>query len=74
MVPGVGVEPTLLSEPDFESGASANSATRARLKETKKGCEWRKGKPEMRGWGRQSLSLHLRPGGGSLRLTACLIQ
>jgi hypothetical protein len=32
MVPGVGVEPTLLSEPDFESGASANSATRAHVK------------------------------------------
>jgi hypothetical protein len=29
VVPGVGVEPTLLSELDFESSASANSATRA---------------------------------------------
>ncbi len=29
MVRAVGVEPTLLSEPDFESGASANSATPA---------------------------------------------
>ena len=30
MVPGVGVEPTRLSSVDFESTASANSATRAR--------------------------------------------
>ncbi len=29
MVPGVGIEPTLLSKPDFESGASTNFATRA---------------------------------------------
>ncbi|MDB5483571.1 MAG: hypothetical protein JWO83_4624 [Caulobacteraceae bacterium] len=29
VVRAVGVEPTLLSEPDFESGASANSATPA---------------------------------------------
>lgn len=29
IVPPVGLEPTLLAEPDFESGASANSATRA---------------------------------------------
>jgi hypothetical protein len=29
MVPGVGIEPTLLSEPDFESGASTNFTTRA---------------------------------------------
>ena len=29
LVPGVGIEPTLLSEPDFESGASTNSTTRA---------------------------------------------
>ena len=29
LVRAVGVEPTLLSEPDFESGASANSATPA---------------------------------------------
>ncbi len=29
MVPGVGVEPTRLSSEDFESTASANSATRA---------------------------------------------
>ena len=27
MVPRVGLEPTLPKEPDFESGASANSAT-----------------------------------------------
>jgi hypothetical protein len=27
--PGVGIEPTLLSEPDFESGASTNFTTRA---------------------------------------------
>ena len=30
MVPKVGVEPTLLTEHDFESCASANSATSAR--------------------------------------------
>jgi hypothetical protein len=30
MVPPVGLEPTLLSEPDFESGASTNSTTGAR--------------------------------------------
>lgn len=30
MVPRVGVEPTLPKEPDFESGASANSATWAK--------------------------------------------
>lgn len=30
LVRAVGVEPTLLSEPDFESGASANSATPAK--------------------------------------------
>src|SRR5690554_3478369 len=29
MVRAVGIEPTLLSEPDFESGASTNSATPA---------------------------------------------
>lgn len=29
MVPEVGIEPTLPKEPDFESGASANSATQA---------------------------------------------
>ncbi len=29
-IPIVGVEPTLLTEPDFESGASANSAISAR--------------------------------------------
>ena len=29
MVPGVGVEPTRLASVDFESTASANSATRA---------------------------------------------
>ena len=29
MVPGVGIEPTLLSEPDFESGASTNFTTEA---------------------------------------------
>jgi hypothetical protein len=29
LVPGVGVEPTRLSSVDFESTASANSATRA---------------------------------------------
>ena len=28
-VPRVGIEPTLLAEPDFESGASTNSATEA---------------------------------------------
>ncbi len=28
-MPGVGIEPTLLSEPDFESGASTNFTTRA---------------------------------------------
>ena len=39
LVPGVGVEPTLLAEPDFESGASANSATRARVRETRNGRE-----------------------------------
>jgi site-specific DNA recombinase len=32
MVPPVGIEPTLLSEPDFESGASTNSTTGARGK------------------------------------------
>ncbi len=30
MVPVVGLEPTLLAEPDFESGASTNSTTPAR--------------------------------------------
>ena len=30
MVPRVGIEPTLLSEPDFESGASTSSTTEAR--------------------------------------------
>ncbi len=29
LVPRVGIEPTLLAEPDFESGASTNSATEA---------------------------------------------
>ena len=29
MVPVVGLEPTLLAEPDFESGASTNSTTPA---------------------------------------------
>ena len=29
MVPRVGIEPTLLSEPDFESGASTNFTTEA---------------------------------------------
>ena len=29
MVPGEGVEPSLPKKPDFESGASANSATQA---------------------------------------------
>jgi hypothetical protein len=29
LVPPVGIEPTLLSEPDFESGASTNSTTGA---------------------------------------------
>jgi hypothetical protein len=29
MVPPVGIEPTLLSEPDFESGASTSSTTGA---------------------------------------------
>lgn len=30
MVPPVGIEPTLLAEPDFESGASTSSTTGAR--------------------------------------------
>ncbi len=30
MVPRAGVEPALLSEPDFESGASTSSTTGAR--------------------------------------------
>ena len=30
MVPGEGIEPTLLSKPDFESGASTNFAIPAR--------------------------------------------
>ena len=30
LVPRVGIEPTLLAEPDFESGASTNSATEAK--------------------------------------------
>jgi cysteine synthase B len=34
-VPGVGIEPTLLSEPDFESGASTNFTTRAVRRETR---------------------------------------
>ena len=29
IVPRVGIEPTLFAEPDFESGASTNSATEA---------------------------------------------
>ena len=29
MVPRVGIEPTLLAEPDFESGASTNFTTEA---------------------------------------------
>ncbi len=33
MVPMVGLEPTHLSAPDFESGASTNSTTRARVEE-----------------------------------------
>ena len=37
-VPGVGVEPTRLSSVDFESTASANSATRAsKISENEKG-------------------------------------
>lgn len=32
MVPRVGIEPTLPKEPDFESGASTNSATGAKNK------------------------------------------
>ena len=32
MVRVVGVEPTLLSEPDFESGASTNSTTPAQAR------------------------------------------
>ena len=32
-VPGVGIEPTLLAEREFESRASTNSATRASLAE-----------------------------------------
>ena len=47
MVPGVGVEPTLPKEPDFESGASANSATRAHVRETRNVLECVEGKPEM---------------------------
>ena len=31
MVPGAGVEPALPKKPDFESGASANSATQASI-------------------------------------------
>jgi hypothetical protein len=31
-VPRVGLEPTLLAEPDFESGASTNFTTRAAVK------------------------------------------
>ncbi len=31
MVPRAGIEPALLSEPDFESGASTNSANGARI-------------------------------------------
>jgi len=34
MVRAVGLEPTLLSELDFESGASTNSTMPARLRET----------------------------------------
>ena len=34
MVPGKGIEPSLPREHDFESCASTNSATRARLKRT----------------------------------------
>ncbi len=30
VVPRVGIEPTLLSEPDFESGASTNFTTEAK--------------------------------------------
>lgn len=37
LVPGVGVEPTRLSSVDFESTASANSATRATIKARKLG-------------------------------------
>ena len=47
LVPGVGVEPTLPKEPDFESGASANSATRAHVRETRNGRDCVKGKPEI---------------------------
>lgn len=36
LVPGVGVEPTRLSSVDFESTASANSATRAMTKAAKR--------------------------------------
>lgn len=35
LVPGVGIEPTPLSGPDFESGASTNFTTRAAAEEPK---------------------------------------
>lgn len=34
LVPPAGIEPALLSEPDFESGASTNSAKGARVRLT----------------------------------------
>ena len=38
MVPLAGLEPALLAEPDFESGASTNSATGASFRRSKGGA------------------------------------
>ena len=46
MVPGAGVEPALPKELDFESSASANSATRASKEGDKRGMHGEKRKPE----------------------------
>ena len=46
MVPGVGIEPTLLAEPDFESGASTSFTTPAQVRlkaaQSSDGAPWRK--------------------------------
>lgn len=45
MVRAVGLEPTLLSEPDFESGASTNSTTPARQRRPQTDRHISRGRP-----------------------------
>lgn len=45
MVRAVGLEPTLLSEPDFESGASTNSTTPARQRRPQTGRHISRARP-----------------------------